>query len=116
MNHLQLYKQRKITIDSTGKYVEIRELIAGKETKILLRMPIEEYIQERLKVEERKKWEDIGYAYELKSGKVGLQELMKSITDFEIPLPKVGVLSIFGEPKISLKIGGAVSNTRSLEK
>ncbi|MCX8106013.1 MAG: cell surface protein SprA, partial [Ignavibacterium album] len=104
----QTFKQRKITIDSTGKYVEIRELIVGKDSKILLRMPIEEYIQERLKVEERKKWEDIGYAYELKSGKVGLQELMKSITDFEIPLPKVGVLSIFGEPKISLKIGGAV--------
>lgn len=104
----QTFKQRKITIDSTGKYVEIRELIAGKDSKILLRMPIEEYIQERLKVEERKKWEDLGYAYELKSGKVGLQELMKSITDFEIPLPKVGVLSIFGEPKISLKIGGAV--------
>ena len=102
------FKQRKIIIDSTGKFVEIRELIAGKETKILLRMPIEEYIQERLKIEERKKWEDLGYAYELKSDKVGLQELMKSITDFEIPLPKVGVLSIFGEPKISLKIGGAV--------
>lgn len=102
------FKQRKITIDSTGKFVEIRELVAGKETKILLRMPIEEYIQERLKVEERKKWEEVGYAYELKTGKVGLQELMKSITDFEIPLPKVGVLSIFGEPKISLKIGGAV--------
>ncbi len=101
-------KQRKITIDSTGKFVEIREIIAGKENKIILRMPIEEYITERLKFEERKKWEALGYKYDLKETKLGLQELMKSFTDFEIPLPKVGVLSIFGEPKISLKIGGAV--------
>lgn len=101
-------KQLKISIDSTGKFVEISELIAGRQSKIILRMPIEEYIKERLKVEERKKWEALGYEYEMKEGKMGLQELMKSITDFEIPLPKVGVLSIFGEPKISLKIGGAV--------
>ncbi len=101
-------KQRKITIDSTGKFVEIREMIGGKDSKLLLRMPIEEYINERLKIEERKNWESLGYAYELKDKKLGLQELMKSFTDFEIPLPKVGVLSIFGEPKISLKIGGAV--------
>lgn len=101
-------KQRKIEIDSTGKFVLIRELIGGKDSKILLRLPIEEYLSEKLKLEERKKWEELGYAYELKGGKLGLQELMKSFTDFEIPLPKVGVLSIFGEPKISLKIGGAV--------
>lgn len=101
-------KQSKIEIDSTGKFVEISELIAGKRSKIILRMPIEDYIAERLKIEERKKWEELGYAYELKDTKLGLQELMKSFTDIEIPLPKVGVLSIFGEPKISLKIGGAV--------
>ncbi len=101
-------KQRRISIDSTGKFVEIREMINNKDSKILLRMPIDEYITERLKVEEIKKWESLGYAYELKDTKMGLQELMKSFTDFEIPLPKVGVLSIFGEPKISLKIGGAV--------
>lgn len=101
-------KQLKISIDSTGKFVEISELIAGRRSKIILRMPIEEYISERLKIEERKKWESLGYAYELKEGKLGLQDIMKSFTDFEIPLPKVGVLSIFGEPKISLKIGGAV--------
>jgi cell surface protein SprA len=101
-------KQRKISIDSTGKFVEIRELIGGNDSRILLRIPIEEYIQERLKIEERKSWESLGYAYELKKSERGLQELMKSFTDIEIPLPKVGVLSIFGEPKISLKIGGAV--------
>jgi len=71
-------------------------------------MPIEEYIATRLEVEERKKWEALGYSYQLKDSKLGLQDFMKSLTDFEIPLPSVGVLSIFGTPKISLKIGGSV--------
>ncbi|HCY77178.1 MAG TPA: cell surface protein SprA [Ignavibacteriales bacterium] len=102
------YKSRTVTIDSTGKYVEIKELIAGKPAKIVLRIPLDEYIAEKLKLEERKKWESLGYAYELKDSKVGLGDLIKSFTDFEIPLPSVGVLSIFGTPKISLKIGGSV--------
>lgn len=104
----QNLKQRKITIDSTGRFVEIREIIAGKDAKILLRIPIDEYVQGKIRLRERKLWEDLGYKYELKDTKVGLGDLIKSITDFEIPLPSVGVLSIFGEPKISLRIGGQV--------
>ncbi len=99
---------RTVKIDSTGKFVVIEEKTAGQETKILLRVPIEDYIDARLALHERELWEDLGYKYELKSSKKELGELIKNITDFEIPLPKVGVLSIFGEPKISLKIGGAV--------
>jgi cell surface protein SprA len=102
------YKSRSISIDSTGKFVEIKEMIAGKPSKIILRLPIEEYIKARVEVEERKKWETLGYAYELKDKKLGLGDLIKNFTDFEIPLPSVGVLSIFGTPKISLKIGGSV--------
>ena len=101
-------KTRTINIDSTGKFVEIKEVVAGKPNKIILRLPIDEYLALRLKNDERKKWEALGYAYDLKSGEVGLNELIKSFTDFEIPLPSVGVLSIFGAPKISLKIGGSV--------
>ncbi len=102
-------KTRKITLDSTGKYVEIQELVAGKPNKIILRLPFDEYLAQRLKAGERKNWESLGYAYQLKDSKVGLTELMKSFTDFEIPLPSVGLLSIFGAPKISLKIGGSVN-------
>jgi len=102
------YKSRTISIDSTGKFVEIKEILAGKPNKIILRMPIDEYIATRLEVEERKKWEALGYSYQLKDSKLGLGDFMKSFTDFEIPLPSVGVLSIFGTPKISLKIGGSV--------
>ena len=102
------YKQRTVKIDSTGQFVEVREKVGTHEPKLLLRMPIEDYVDLKLALKEREDWEKLGYAYELKSGTVGLSELITSFTDFEIPLPSVGVLSIFGEPKISLKIGGSV--------
>jgi cell surface protein SprA len=103
-----MFVQRTVNIDSTGKIVEIREKISGKDTKILLELPIEDYIEAKLAINDRKNWETLGYKYDLRSSTQGLGELITSLTDFEIPLPKVGVLSIFGEPKISLKIGGAV--------
>lgn len=102
-------KTRTVQIDSTGKFVEIREKVGGQETKILQRLTIEEYINLKLALREREIWEDIGYKYELKDTQRGLGDLIKDITDFEIPLPSIGVLSIFGEPKISLKIGGSVN-------
>jgi len=104
----QKFITRSIRIDSTGQYVEIIEKVAGQQTKIILRMTIDDYVQMRLGLREREIWESIGYAYELKETKKELGELIKDITNLEIPLPSVGVLSIFGEPKISLRIGGAV--------
>ncbi len=101
------YKTRTVRIDSTGKFVEIVEKIGTSEPKIMLRMPIDDYINLKIALNEREEWEKICYAYEL-SGEATLSELISSFTDFEIPLPSVGVLSIFGEPKISLKIGGSV--------
>ena len=74
----------------------------------MLRMPIDDYINLKIAMNEREEWEKLCYAYELSGGDVTLSELITSFTDFEIPLPSVGVLSIFGEPKISLKIGGSV--------
>jgi hypothetical protein len=102
------YRQRTVKIDSTGQFVEVREKVGTHEPKLLLRMPIEDYLNLKLALKEREDWEKLSYAYELKSGTIGLGELITSFTDFEIPLPSVGVLSIFGEPKISLKIGGSV--------
>jgi hypothetical protein len=101
-------RQRTAKIDSTGKFVEFRETNGGQETKILLRIPIEEYLDIMIRTKRRESWEDLAYQYELKDTKRGLGELIKDFTDFEIPLPSVGVLTIFGAPKISLKIGGAV--------
>ena len=102
------YKTRTVRIDSTGQFVEIIEKIGTHEPKVMLRMPIDDYINLKIALNEREEWERLCYAYELSGGDVTLSELITSFTDFEIPLPSVGVLSIFGEPKISLKIGGSV--------
>ncbi|MDR3668051.1 MAG: cell surface protein SprA [Ignavibacteriaceae bacterium] len=101
-------RQRTVKIDSTGKFVEFREKYGGEETKILLRLPIDEYLDLMINTKRRESWEDLAYSYQLNDTKRGLGELIKDFTDFEIPLPSVGVLTIFGAPKISLKIGGAV--------
>ncbi len=99
---------KSIQIDSTGKIVEIVEKIAGQQTKILLRLTIDEYIELRLASRNKELWEELAYKYELKDLRVDLSDFIKDITDFEIPLPSVGILSIFGTPKINLQIGGAV--------
>jgi len=101
-------KERKIELDSTGEYVQIREKVAGQETKVLLRMKFDDYLAMRLDARNRELWEELGYKYEIKKAEKDLGGLIKDFTDFEIPLPSVGVLSIFGTPKISLKIGGSV--------
>ncbi len=99
---------RSVQIDSTGKYVEVKQYVAGQETKILLRLPLEQYIKLMLANNQQKIWHGIGDNYVYLGNKNDLGNLIKNITDFEIPLPSVGVLSIFGKPKISLRIGGAV--------
>ncbi|MCX6149577.1 MAG: cell surface protein SprA [Ignavibacteriales bacterium] len=99
---------RTVTLDSTGNFVEIKEKIAGQETKVLLRIPLDEYINLRLKANNRNIWEDIAYKYELKAANKDLSQLLTDITNIDIPLPSVGFLSIFGPPVINLRIGGAV--------
>lgn len=99
---------RTITIDSTGKYVEIREGVQGHETKIVLRIPIDEYLKLSLAQNEQQSWDAVSNSYQYKSSKKELAQVIKDITNFDIPLPSVGILSIFGKPKISLRIGGAV--------
>lgn len=101
-------RRRTVEIDSTGKFVEIKEKVGDVTTKIILKIPIEEYVELRLKTRQEELWDALAYQYELKDAKKGLGELIKDITDFEIPLPSVGILSIFGPPKINLRIGGAV--------
>ncbi|GMU86652.1 MAG: hypothetical protein AMXMBFR48_18940 [Ignavibacteriales bacterium] len=101
-------KKRTVTIDSAGRFVEIKEFIGTQQTKLTLRIPIDEYLSMKMKSRERELWDALAYQYELKDNKKDLAGLIKDFTDFEIPLPSVGVLSIFGAPKISLRIGGAV--------
>ncbi len=104
-----LLSQKVVTIDSTGKYVEVKRIVAGHQTKILLRLPIDEYLKLQLALNEREMWRKLSNgSYQYTGSKKELGQLIKNFTNFEIPLPSVGVLSIFGKPKISLHIGGAV--------
>ncbi|MFA3781719.1 cell surface protein SprA [Melioribacteraceae bacterium 4301-Me] len=100
--------QRTVALDSTGNNVVITEKIAGEEIKPKLTIPLSQYIEMRMKAINRNLWQDIGYKYELKSSKQDLSQLITNITNIEIPLPSTSFLSIFGPPKISLRINGAV--------
>ncbi len=101
-------KSRQVQLDSTGTKVQIKEIIAGQPDKIILEMPLDEYINLRLGAITRDSWESLGYAYELKSDKKDLSQLITDITNIQIPLPASPLLSIFGKPGINLRISGAV--------
>ncbi|GAB1348960.1 hypothetical protein MASR1M107_11730 [Ignavibacteriales bacterium] len=100
--------KRVVEIDSAGGFVNIREYIGNTPYRYTLRVPFDQYLQMAIDNKTNLLWQDLGYKYELKAKKKELTDLLKDITDFEIPLPSVGVLSIFGPPVISLRIGGAV--------
>jgi len=102
------FRRRTVEIDSTGKFVIIKQFIYGIQSKIILKIPVNEYIKLQLENNEENEWNKLVAKYQFKSSTKELGQLIKDITNFEIPLPSVGVLSIFGPPKISLKIGGAV--------
>jgi len=99
---------RIVQLDSTGTKVIIKEVIGGQEAKIFLEMPLEEYIKLRLDAITRDNWEQLGYQYKLKDTKKDLSQIITDITNIEIPLPSKSLFSIFGPPKINIKIAGAV--------
>lgn len=99
---------RIVQLDSTGTKVIIKEVVGGQEAKIYLEMPLEEYIKLRLEAIIKDNWEQLGYAYKLKESKKDLSQLITDITNIEIPLPSKSIFSIFGPPKINIKIAGAV--------
>ena len=100
---------RTVSLDSTGQFVIIKETIDGKEWKVRATIPIEQYIQLRLAYIQRKNWEELAYKYDVKLGRKELGDVLASITNIDIPIPSNPVLSIFGPPKINLRINGAVT-------
>ena len=102
------YLRRTVELDSTGQYVLIKESIAGEESKVFLKVAIDDYIKWKIEEKNRAEWEKLGHKYELKEGTKDLGKLLSDITNIEIPLPSASFLSIFGPPKISLRINGAV--------
>lgn len=55
---------RKVEIDSTGKYVLIKEEISGMPYKTLLRIPLDEYIDLQMAANEREDWDQATHEYE----------------------------------------------------
>ncbi|AFN75639.1 gliding motility-related protein [Melioribacter roseus P3M-2] len=100
--------KRVVELDSTGSKVIIKELIGNYEYRILLEMSLEDYINLRLASITKDEWEKLAYKYELKDQNKDLSQLITDITNIEIPLPSKSLFSIFGPPKINIKIAGAV--------
>lgn len=90
---------RSVALDSTGKNVIIKETIDGKEWKVRVTIPIEQYIQLRLAYVNRKNWEELAYKYDVKLGRKELGDIFAQITNIDIPIPSNPVLSIFGHQK-----------------
>ncbi len=99
--------QHTTTIDSTGKYVEIRETLLNHDTRIPLQIPLDEYIALDRENFIKSTWEDLAHAYTLQEAG-GLESLMAGVTNISIPIPSNPVLSIFGPPRIDLRISGSV--------
>lgn len=102
------YIQRIVRMDSTGTKVIIEEKIAGQSIRPKLEIPIDEYIKLRLDAIQRDGWENLGYQYTIKDSRKDLNQLITNITNIDIPLPSNPILSIFGPPKINLRISGQV--------
>ncbi|MBU2493614.1 MAG: cell surface protein SprA [Bacteroidetes bacterium] len=100
--------QRVVKLDSTGNFVEIREIVAGVPQKNYLTIPLDEFINMRLEARDRDNWEQMAYKYEKKEGQDDFGKLITDITNIEIPLPSSSIFSIFGPNRINLRINGSV--------
>ncbi|HTX19419.1 MAG TPA: cell surface protein SprA [Bacteroidota bacterium] len=99
---------RSVVIDSTGRYVIVRETVNGVDVRIPDRIPLEEYINQRYKYEIERGLEDEVYKYDVLKKKNDLGDILGSFTNIDIPIPANPVFSIFGPPRINLHISGAV--------
>jgi len=100
-----------VQLDSTGKFVIIRQVVYGKDIKLPIKMPLEEYINQRVQSDFSKNFEDmIDKEESAKASKKrdDLGELLGTFTKIDIPVPANPVFSIFGPPRINLSISGAV--------
>ncbi|MDA0986922.1 MAG: cell surface protein SprA [Bacteroidetes bacterium] len=101
--------QKTIEIDSTGKFVIVRELVDGKDVKIPYQLTLDDFIKLRLRDGIYNLYKNL-ISLQESSKKKGdaLSQLMGSFTNIDIPIPANPVFSIFGPPRISLQISGAV--------
>ena len=70
-------------------------------------LSLNDYIEKRIKYENKKNYIE-QFKYEAKEQKKNLSSFLTNITDIQIPIPATSFLSIFGPPKINLRVGGAI--------
>ncbi len=99
--------QHSAEIDTSGRFVRIRETVLGKDVRIPIRVGLKEYI--RLKEEHtvQKIWQTLAHAYTPRQTSE-LGSLMQGVTNISIPIPKNPLMNIFGPPTINLRISGSV--------
>jgi len=100
--------RRIVKLDSSGQFVTINEKLGNIDYKVGLKVPLDDYIEMQMEAHERRTWNELTGKYELKTGEEDFSQLMKGITNIEIPLPSSSIFSIFGPPKISLRVNGSV--------
>ena len=59
------HAQRSVELDSTGQFVVIKEKIAGEESKVLLKMPLSDYIDKMIEGINQQGLYNLGRKYEL---------------------------------------------------
>ncbi len=100
--------QRIVTVDSVRDIVRIREVINGRDVRIPIEMPLDEYIRARYDYERTRRTSDYITAQGLKDGDQ-LEGILKNLTEFDIPIPPNPLMSIFGDrSRISLRISGSI--------
>lgn len=101
--------QREVKLDSSGKFVSVRETWYGEDIRVPITLSLEEYTTLRIENEQQRLWEDSVYFYQFKAtGQDALGSLFSSITNIDIPVPANPLFSIFGPPRINLRVSGAV--------
>ncbi|MFZ4618981.1 MAG: cell surface protein SprA [Bacteroidota bacterium] len=102
---------QSVQLDSTGRFIIVRQTVNGKDVKIPIRMPIDEYIKQRAQSDFAKNFAEMVEKEESAKAskkKDDLGDLLGAFTKIDIPVPANPVFSIFGPPRINLNISGAV--------
>lgn len=114
-NNRRLYLQvrspayvRDLTIDSTGRYINARTMVNGRDVRIPNSIPLVDYIRLRSREEVRNVWRGFVNKYQYKEDRDQLGGFFSSLTSIEIPVPANPILSIFGGRGIKLNVSGAV--------
>lgn len=100
--------QRDIQLDSTGRFITVREMVNGVDVKVPTTMPLEDYIHQRYLEEEKNNWRTFAVQYTMKEEKDQLAGILGSLTNIDIPVPANPLFSIFGGRGINLHVSGGV--------